>query len=217
MGAIHNFLDFETQPIRIRWFTSANCILHHSPSLVISEYVRIIPALGDMQSLSLPKPLSGTCNHFHCQKYRLLDMHVQLDQPPLVVVCPRAIFSSHEPDMHFTNRTRIKFVCHFAGLDAGSDWRVHSNYVHYGRCHNGKTSLNITYNWHSIDPVLSDAFAMELALIPTWISNHMHNKVWDEITDPFPNSNGSTVEVWEWMSDSIPRSIMDVITFPCGD
>ena len=24
----------------------------------------------------------------------------------------------------------------------------------------------------------------------TWISNHMSSKVWDEITYPFPNSNG---------------------------
>ena len=27
-----------------------------------------------------------------------------------------------------------------------------------------------------------------------WISNRMHNKVWDEITYPFLNFNGATVE-----------------------
>ena len=29
----------------------------------------------------------------------------------------------------------------------------------------------------------------------TWTSNYIHYKVWDEITDPFPNFNGATVEV----------------------
>ena len=34
-----------------------------------------------------------------------------------------------------------------------------------------------------------------LTLIPACISNHMHSKVWDEITDPFLNFNGATVDV----------------------
>ena len=34
-----------------------------------------------------------------------------------------------------------------------------------------------------------------LTLIPTWISNHMHYKVWDEITYPFLKFSGATVEV----------------------
>ena len=34
-----------------------------------------------------------------------------------------------------------------------------------------------------------------LTLIPAWISNHMLGKVWDEITYPFLNFNGCTVEV----------------------
>ena len=32
-------------------------------------------------------------------------------------------------------------------------------------------------------------------IIPAWISNYIHYNVWDEITFPFPNFNGSTVEV----------------------
>ena len=32
-------------------------------------------------------------------------------------------------------------------------------------------------------------------LIPAWISNHMSCNVWDEITYPFLNFNGATVEV----------------------
>ena len=31
--------------------------------------------------------------------------------------------------------------------------------------------------------------------ITTWMSNHMSIKVWDEITYPFLNFNGATVEV----------------------
>ena len=35
------------------------------------------------------------------------------------------------------------------------------------------------------------------------MSNYIHYKVWDEITYPFPNLNGKTVEVWEWISDNV--------------
>ena len=34
-----------------------------------------------------------------------------------------------------------------------------------------------------------------LTLIPAWISNYIHSKAWDEITYPFLNFNGATVEV----------------------
>ena len=36
-----------------------------------------------------------------------------------------------------------------------------------------------------------------LTLILTWISNYVPRKVWGEITYPFLNFNGATVEVWE--------------------
>ena len=45
----------------------------------------------------------------------------------------------------------------------------------------------------------------------------MPNKMWDEITYPFPNFNIEAVEVWEWISNSIPYFIVDVITYPCWD
>ena len=45
----------------------------------------------------------------------------------------------------------------------------------------------------------------------------MHSNVWDEITYPFPNFNGATVEVCEWKSNSIPHYIKDVIVYPCWD
>ena len=41
-----------------------------------------------------------------------------------------------------------------------------------------------------------------LTLIPAWISNHLPGKVWYEITYPFQNFNGCTVEVSEWISNS---------------
>ena len=34
-------------------------------------------------------------------------------------------------------------------------------------------------------------------LISAWISNYIRYNVWDEITYPFLNSNGCTVEVWD--------------------
>ena len=34
-----------------------------------------------------------------------------------------------------------------------------------------------------------------LTLIPAWISNYIHYKLWGEITYPFLNFNGCTIEV----------------------
>ena len=34
-----------------------------------------------------------------------------------------------------------------------------------------------------------------LLLIPAWISNYIHLKMWDEVTYSFLNFNGCTVEV----------------------
>ena len=56
-----------------------------------------------------------------------------------------------------------------------------------------------------------------LTLIPTWITNHMLSKVWDEIIYQFPNFNGFTVEVWEWINNFIPYFLIGVITYPCWD
>ena len=56
-----------------------------------------------------------------------------------------------------------------------------------------------------------------LTLLPAWINNYLRSKVCDEITYPFPNFNGATVEVWKWISNFIPCFIIDVITYPCRD
>ena len=47
------------------------------------------------------------------------------------------------------------------------------------------------------------------------INNCIHYTVWDEITYPFPNFNGDTIEVWEWISNFNPHFIWHVITYPC--
>ena len=38
--------------------------------------------------------------------------------------------------------------------------------------------------------------------------------MWVEITYLFPNFNGVTIEVWEWISNLIPYCIMDAIIYP---
>ena len=53
-----------------------------------------------------------------------------------------------------------------------------------------------------------------LTSIPALISKHIPSEVWYEITYPFPNFNGFTVGVWEWMSNFTPLFIMDLITYP---
>ena len=57
---------------------------------------------------------------------------------------------------------------------------------------------------------------MPLSLIwinfdPSWISNHIPSKVWDEIICPLSNFN----DVWEWKSNFTLHFIMDVITYSC--
>ena len=66
---------------------------------------------------------------------------------------------------------------------------------------------NETYNlflylWHIICAPFHKHI---LTLIQVWINNYNHFKVWGEFFYPFPNFNGATVEVWEWISDFIPR------------
>ena len=45
----------------------------------------------------------------------------------------------------------------------------------------------------------------------------MHSKVPGEITYPFTNFNGTTIEVWEWISNVILHLMMDLITYPYTD
>ena len=45
----------------------------------------------------------------------------------------------------------------------------------------------------------------------------MPSKMWDGITYPLPNFNGSTVEVWKWISHFISHIIKNVVSYPCWD
>ena len=58
-------------------------------------------------------------------------------------------------------------------------------------------SNNLLQKCSSVQPLSSGAtFTNMVQLkIPAWISNYMTRKVWDEITYPFLNFNGCTVEV----------------------
>ena len=91
----------------------------------------------------------------------------------------------------------------------------------YDRCLQQKSAFHLLLPWPweqialkvIVAHVSSNPFySHDLTLISAWITNHTHMKVWNEITYPFPNFNGGTVEVWEWISNYIPRVIMDVIT-----
>ena len=63
--------------------------------------------------------------------------------------------------------------------------------------------------------LLGGPFTNSLTLITAWINNSMLSKVWDEITHPFPNFSGCTVQVWEWVSCFIPHFIIESISYPC--
>ena len=74
-----------------------------------------------------------------------------------------------------------------------------------------------------IDVIISDKLCVPkllllngLTLIPGWIDNHVHHNVWNEITYPFPNLDGTTVEVREWISKFIPRFTGHMIIFHVG-
>ena len=41
--------------------------------------------------------------------------------------------------------------------------------------------------------------------------------MWNEIVYPFPNFNGSTVEIWESIGNFIPHFTGHVITYQCWD
>ena len=71
--------------------------------------------------------------------------------------------------------------------------------------------------YRSIMGHLWPRYKHELTVIPSWISNYMPRKVWNEITYPFLNFNGFTVEVQERISYFIPHFTMAVVTYPCWD
>ena len=62
--------------------------------------------------------------------------------------------------------------------------------------------------------ILSPFYLHDLTLIPAWLNNYIHYKVWNEIIYPFQNFNGCTDEVWEWISSFFSHFTELVITYP---
>ena len=56
-----------------------------------------------------------------------------------------------------------------------------------------ETYPNSHLNYNSINDF--GVFFLTFLWLPAWISNYTHYNVWDEITYPFLNFNGATVEV----------------------
>ena len=51
--------------------------------------------------------------------------------------------------------------------------------------------------------------------MPAWINNYIHYNLWGEIIFySFPNVNGATLELWEWIGNFIPYLTGHVITYP---
>ena len=50
---------------------------------------------------------------------------------------------------------------------------------------------------------------------PSMKNDNIHYKVWEKITHPFPNLNGYTIEVWDWIDDFIPHLTDHVSKYPC--
>ena len=116
-----------------------------------------------------------------------------------------ALLHPHWLGHHFTRRCTCTWRC-------------------YSICRNSaKYTVTHTCVCYGVSTILSDFESLVvtcspgLISFPAWISNPMPSKMWDEITYPFPNFNGATVEVCGWLSNVIPHFIADVIIYPCWD
>ena len=56
-----------------------------------------------------------------------------------------------------------------------------------------------------------------LIFVTAWMSNYILNIVWGKITYPFPNFNGKTVKLWEWINNLILHFTGHINTYPCWD
>ena len=103
---------------------------------------------------------------------------------------------------------------------AGGKWFIHANKYWKTKKVKPETDLQIIFGLEckfDTKEVHGNKYDKSYTAATAWISNHIPSKVWDEITYPFPNFNGYTVEVWEWISNFIPHFIMDIITYPWWD
>ena len=73
----------------------------------------------------------------------------------------------------------------------------------------GLKLMHVSKGLPAVRVVIKFMFCIYIA----WISNFIHYRVWDEVTYPFPNFNGATIEVWEWISNFTPHFTGYVITY----
>ena len=64
---------------------------------------------------------------------------------------------------------------------------------------------------------LEAIYQHELTLFSVGISNYTHHKVWDEISDGFPNCNAAAVDVCELISNFSLHFTGRMLTDPYGD
>ena len=73
----------------------------------------------------------------------------------------------------------------------------------------------ISFTFHVSISVTRDPFYKHrLTLIPGWISNYIHYKVWGEITFPFPIKRLCSCGSWEWISNVPVNMPQPVLTGP---
>ena len=85
-------------------------------------------------------------------------------------------------------------------------------------CHSASKAthkdMGIWFTWITSGSVHLHGLTSALAWISNCIPNCIHDKVWDEITYPFPNFIGAAVEVWKWINNFTPHFTWQVITYP---
>ena len=63
--------------------------------------------------------------------------------------------------------------------------------------------LKTEFEMLNIYSCLGIFYQHRVTLIPAWMSNHMHGKMWDEYAYPFPNFDGCTVDFSELGIDNL--------------
>ena len=126
--------------------------------------------------------------------------------------------SNHQPHNCVLDQAdikeNIKALCHWPlwGEFTGDQWIPRTKGQLHRKCfHLMMSSCFCQPSWWRIWHITWHG----LTLIPAWISNYIQSKMWDKITHPFLNFNGTTVEVWQWISNFI--SHFTVITYPSWD
>ena len=81
---------------------------------------------------------------------------------------------------------------------------------HWGSTILGDSTLWWAHSWCKAMKAIYIIYLHGATSIPLWISNHMLNKVWDEINHLFTNFNDCTFQIWKWINNFNPHFIMDI-------